>query len=162
MNIMGMSVQEYRSSELQRLAELLRRNRELEDLLIYGSTEQGNVINMEQIRLNNLLNRLGIKASLKGYQYLKTAITLSIRDREELEAVTKRLSPDVAKEHKTGVDKVEHAIRHAISSSWERGNRNEQERIFGYCAGEGKRPTNAEFIVGMVDYLSLLGKGWCA
>ena len=151
-----MSLQDYSKSDLVRLVELLRKNQELEILLSCSRTKR----ELPEETLGSILIRLGVKANLKGYQYLKTAVMLSVKDREELDGVTKRLYPDIAREHKTGVDKVEHAIRHAISSSWERGKREEQERIFGYCAGEGKRPTNSEFIVGLVDHMSLRGKEW--
>lgn len=156
MSNVQMSLQDYSKSDLVRLVELLRKNQELEILLSCSRTKR----ELPEETLGSILIRLGVKANLKGYQYLKTAVMLSVKDREELDGVTKRLYPDIAREHKTGVDKVEHAIRHAISSSWERGKREEQERIFGYCAGEGKRPTNSEFIVGLVDHMSLRGKEW--
>ena len=160
MSNIQMAVQDYSRSDLVRLAELLRRNQELERLLSCSQIKRGFPEEALGSNLSSILIRLGIKANLKGYQYLRTAVMLSVHDREELDGVTKRLYPDIAREHKTGVDKVEHAIRHAISSSWERGNRDEQERIFGYCAGEGKRPTNSEFMVGLVDHMSLRGKEW--
>ena len=156
MNNVQATVQDYSKSDLVKLMELLRRNQELELLLSCGQIKR----ELPEEVLGSTLIRLGVKANLKGYQYLKTAVMLSVNDREELDGVTKRLYPDIAREHKTGVDKVEHAIRHAISSSWERGKRDEQERIFGYCAGEGKRPTNSEFIVGLVDHMALREKQW--
>ena len=148
MSSMYVSAQECSRNELAWLTELLKQNRDLEVVLSYELPERQQKKDALQSRLNNVLVRLGVKPNLKGYQYLKTAVTLCLEDREELDGITKRLYPSIAKRHKTSVDKVEHAIRHAIGSAWERGCREDQERIFGYHAGEGKRPTNAEFIVG--------------
>ena len=77
----------------------------------------------------------------------------SIRDREELEGVTKRLYPAIAKECRTCAGRVEHAIRHAIHTSWEKGDVRQQRMVFGYDRESGNRPTNAEFIARMIDCL---------
>lgn len=106
-----------------------------------------------QRRIERLLSRIGMPSHLKGYQYLKTALEICLNDMEALDGITKRLYPEVAKKHKTTKEKVEHAVRHAIESAWKRGDEREHKNLFGYCQTEGKRPTNAEFITRMADYL---------
>ena len=160
MSSMYVSAQECSRGELVWLTELLKQNHELEVVLSYDLPGRQAKRDMTQTRLNSVLTRLGIKPNLKGYQYLKTAVELCLEDREELDGVTKRLYPSIAKKHKTSADKVEHAIRHAIGSSWERGALEEQTRLFGYHSKEGKRPTNSEFIVGIVDYVAGFGSSW--
>ena len=160
MSSMYVSAQECSRNELIWLAELLKQNHDIELVLSYDLPERARNREAVQININSVLNRLGIKPNLKGYQYLKTAVELCVKDREELDGITKRLYPSIARKHKTSTDKVEHAIRHAITSAWERGNRETQERIFGYHAGDGKRPTNSEFIVGLVDHVTGLGTEW--
>lgn len=76
-----------------------------------------------------------------------------MEDMEELDGITKKLYPAVARKHKTTGETVEHAVRHAIESAWKRGNQKEQKSLFGYCQSEGKRPTNSEFIARMADFL---------
>ena len=52
--------------------------------------------------------------------------------------------------------KVERAIRNAIEVSWQRGNMEAMERIFGFSANTGKgRPTNSEYIARLADELQL-------
>lgn len=100
-----------------------------------------------------MLTKLGFKANLKGVVYLKAAARIGLEDREELEGVTKRLYPAIAKECRTCAGRVEHAIRHAIHTSWEKGDVRQQRMVFGYDRKSGNRPTNAEFIARMIDCL---------
>ncbi len=84
---------------------------------------------------------------------MKAAARIGLEDREELEGVTKRLYPAIAKECRTCAGRVEHAIRHAIHTSWEKGDVRQQRMVFGYDRESGNRPTNAEFIARMIDCL---------
>ena len=107
---------------------------------------------------SDLLIRLGVRANLKGFAYLKTAVKICRKDRGELDGITKRLYPSIAKIYGTSADKVEQSIRHAIRTSWDKGGNEEQRHVFGYCCGEGKRPTNAEFIGHVADHLDQMEK----
>lgn len=99
---------------------------------------------------------VGVPAHLKGYHYLRDAILLSGRDMEVVSSVTKLLYPTVAKRFKTTNQKVERAIRNAIEVSWERGNTETFEKMFGYSAQEGRtRPTNSEYIARIADMIRL-------
>ena len=104
-------------------------------------------------KTEQLLSQLGVPPHLKGCQYLKTAVVLCAQSMEELEGITKRLYPDIARMHHTAGETVEHAIRHAIEAAWQRGDENVQKKLFGYSRMEGKRPTNLEFIYGLADHL---------
>lgn len=141
--------------ELGLLAELLRGAQDMKLILTFGPQENGRDASREEAenRASQLLIRLGIKPKLKGYQYLKTAVHLCLEDREELDGITKRLYPSVAKLHQTSAEKVEHAIRHAIEVSWKRGKAETQRELFGYDCREGRRPTNMEFIMQILEYL---------
>ncbi|MDD3369026.1 MAG: sporulation initiation factor Spo0A C-terminal domain-containing protein [Lachnospiraceae bacterium] len=99
---------------------------------------------------------IGVPAHLKGYHYLREAIILSSRDMETVSSVTKLLYPEVAKHFKTTNQKVERAIRNAIEVSWERGNVETFEKLFGYSTESGKgRPTNSEYIARIADMMRL-------
>ena len=99
---------------------------------------------------------IGVPAHLKGYHYLRDAILLSGRDMEVVSSVTKLLYPTIAKHFKTTDQKVERAIRNAIEISWNRGNVETFEKLFGYSVQQGKnRPTNSEYIARIADKMRL-------
>lgn len=109
----------------------------------------------EQV-ISGLMLELGIPAHLKGYQYLRTAITMCVDDMELIGSVTKLLYPELAKKYATTVQKIERAIRNAIEVSWERGNSELFEKLFGYSnSSEHNRPTNSEYIASVADYVRL-------
>lgn len=106
--------------------------------------------------ITDIMLEIGVPAHLKGYHYLRDAILLSGRDMEVVSSVTKLLYPTVAKRFKTTDQKVERAIRNAIEVSWNRGNVETFEEMFGYSASSGKhRPTNSEYIARVADKIRL-------
>ena len=154
MSCMWVSVADCNQSHICQLTQLLRQDKDLQIILSYGDPHTDNRGNCSsQIRIERLLSRIGIPSHLKGYQYLKTALAICMEDMEELDGITKKLYPAVARKHKTTGETVEHAVRHAIESAWKLGNQKEQKSLFGYCQSEGKRPTNSEFIARMADFL---------
>ena len=108
--------------------------------------------------ITKMLHELGIPAHIKGYQYLRDAISMVVRDREMMEAVTKILYPEIAKKNYTSSSRVERAIRHAIEVAWGRGSLEVIDELFGYTISTGKgKPTNSEFIALIADkILSLI------
>ena len=99
---------------------------------------------------------MGIPAHLKGYHYMRTAVLMAIEDMRVVGSVTKLLYPEIAKRYNTTDGKVERAIRNAIEISWERGNKQTFERLFGYSRENASyRPTNSEYIAAMADDLQL-------
>ena len=106
--------------------------------------------------ITKMLHELGIPAHIKGYQYLRDAIIMSVRDTEMLSSVTKILYPTIAKTHKTTPSRVERAIRHAIEVAWGRGELDTLNSLFGYTVNGGKgKPTNSEFIALIADKIRL-------
>ena len=115
---------------------------------------------MDDVKLEQYITRImldiGVPAHLKGYHYLRDAIMISGKDMQVVSSVTKLLYPTVAKRFKTTDQKVERAIRNAIEVSWERGNENTFEELFGYSSTTGKtRPTNSEYIARIADKVRL-------
>ena len=106
--------------------------------------------------VTQMLHEIGIPAHIKGYQYLRDAIIMSVRDPEMLSSVTKILYPTIAKTHKTTPSRVERAIRHAIEVAWGRGELDTLNSLFGYTVSGGKgKPTNSEFIALITDKIRL-------
>ena len=64
--------------------------------------------------------QVGVPAHIKGYQYLREAIIMSVNDNEMLNSITKILYPSIAKKFQTTSSRVERAIRHAIEDVYKR------------------------------------------
>ncbi len=111
--------------------------------------------NLESM-VTDIIHEIGVPAHIKGYQYLREAIILTIKDMDMINAVTKALYPAVAKRFDTTSSRVERAIRHAIEVAWDRGDIETLQRFFGYTVSNIKgKPTNSEFIAMIADCLSL-------
>ena len=106
--------------------------------------------------VTNIIHEVGVPAHIKGYQYLRDAIIMSVTDMEMLNSITKILYPTIAKQHQTTPSRVERAIRHAIEVAWNKGQIDVLEDMFGYTISAGKgKPTNSEFIALIADKLRL-------
>ena len=109
-----------------------------------------------QISITNILHELGVPSHIKGYQYIREGITVLFDHPDVIGGITKELYPDIAAKYDTTVSRVERAIRHAIEVSWNRGNWQLMEEIFGHSVDIDKaKPTNSEFIVTVADKLRL-------
>ena len=109
--------------------------------------------------ITRIIHEIGIPAHIKGYMYLREAISMVMNDMDLLSAVTKELYPSIAKNHNTTASRVERAIRHAIEVGWIRGKVETINKIFGYTINNGKgKPTNSEFIAMVADKLRLESK----
>ena len=109
--------------------------------------------------VTDIIHEIGVPAHIKGYQYLREAIILTINDMDIINAVTKVLYPEVAKKFNTTPSRVERAIRHAIEVAWDRGDIETLQKFFGYTVSNIKgKPTNSEFIAMIADCLSLRQK----
>lgn len=109
-----------------------------------------------EVEITNIIHEIGVPAHIKGYQYIRDAILMSIRDREMINSITKILYPGISKKYQTTPSRVERAIRHSIEVAWNRGNPDVIEEYFGYTVSDGKgKPTNSEFIALIADKLRL-------
>ena len=106
--------------------------------------------------VTDMIHEIGVPAHIKGYQYLREAIMMSVDDIEMLNSITKILYPSIAKKFQTTPSRVERAIRHAIEVAWSRGKMETLDSLFGYTINIGKgKPTNSEFIALISDKLRL-------
>lgn len=109
-----------------------------------------------KISLTKLLHELGMPSHIKGYEYIREGIMLLYNDPSIIGGITKELYPEIAEKYNTSVSRVERAIRHAIEVSWNRGNLDLMEEVFGHSVDYDKaKPTNSEFIVTVADKLKL-------
>ena len=111
--------------------------------------------NLEAL-VTNIIHEVGVPAHIKGYQYLREAIMMVVKDIDVINQITKSLYPQIAQKYTTTPSRVERAIRHAIEVAWSRGQTEVVENIFGYTVSAAKgKPTNSEFIAMIADKLRL-------
>ncbi len=132
----------------KKILELSKRN--------YANKSIDLTYNNLQVSITKILHELGIPSHIKGYQYIREGIGIIYERPETIGGITKELYPELATKFDTTVSRVERAIRHAIEVSWNRGNWDLMEEIFGHSVDIDKaKPTNSEFIVTIADKLRL-------
>ena len=110
----------------------------------------------EEIVITEMLHQIGVPPHIKGYNYVRDAILMSLDDRNLINHVTKELYPVVAKQNDTTPTRVERAIRHAIETAWDRGDVDVLNSFFGYTIHNQRgKPTNSEFIAMITDKVRL-------
>ena len=123
---------------------------------IHNSNASSNGVKDLEVVVSQIMHQIGVPAHIRGYQYLREAIILSVNNSEMISSVTKILYPTVAKTFKTTPSRVERAIRHAIEVAWDRGDVDILSSYFGYTIqNERGKPTNSEFIAMISDNLKL-------
>ena len=143
--------------DMKSLCEHLRRLLEARGKAASGA-QQTNTEAIPDIetQVTKIIHQIGVPAHIKGYQYLRTAILLTIQDSDIINSVTKVLYPSVAKKYQTTTSRVERAIRHAIEVAWDRGDVDTLNSYFGYTIQNNRgKPTNSEFIAMIADNLRL-------
>ena len=106
--------------------------------------------------VTDMIHEIGVPAHIKGYQYLREAIMMSVEEPAMISSITKILYPTIAKRFQTTPSRVERAIRHAIEVAWDRGDVDVLNSYFGYTIHNGRgKPTNSEFIAMIADKLRL-------
>lgn len=157
----------------QILTDLIQKDKEFQIMITVPSRENAiyvkpstdnskssNIINNQrdlEKDVTDMIHEIGVPAHIKGYQYLREAIMMSVQDMEMLNSITKILYPTIAKKFQTTPSRVERAIRHAIEVAWSRGKMETLDALFGYTINTGKgKPTNSEFIALIADKIRLL------
>ncbi len=147
---------------VKRIRQVMKRDGETRNIVSSQNLRKSNVYkyvlkeNDLEIEITNLIHEIGVPAHIKGYQYLRDAITIVVNDMDILCAVTKELYPSIAKLNNTTPSRVERAIRHAIEVAWNRGRIETIDALFGYTVKNDKgKPTNSEFIAIIADKLRL-------
>lgn len=121
-----------------------------------GRTQKPETVRDLEQDVTNMIHEIGVPAHIKGYQYLREAIMMSVEDPAMISSITKILYPTIAKRFQTTPSRVERAIRHAIEVAWSRGRMETLDALFGYTIDTGKgKPTNSEFIALIADRIRL-------
>lgn len=154
-SILTQRIKEIKTEDPERIRDISL-NREIKSPYI---TVRGNEENKKEnleAAVTNVIHEVGVPAHIKGYQFLREAIIMSVNNIEMINQITKQLYPDIATKYGTTPSRVERAIRHAIEVAWGRGDPKITENIFGYTVSATKgKPTNSEFIAMIADKLRL-------
>lgn len=137
--------------------ELVDLESKILDIFEYVNSKSINLYHSNlQISITKMLHELGMPSHIKGYQYIRDGINMIYNNPDIIGGITKELYPDIASKYDTTVSRVERAIRHAIEVSWNRGDLDYMEELFGHSVDIDKaKPTNSEFIVTVADKLRL-------
>jgi two-component system response regulator (stage 0 sporulation protein A) len=144
-----------------RIRQLVSNGQSVTSTLSNSSSHKANVVPLSKGRnldanITSIIHEIGVPAHIKGYQYLREAITMVYNNIEILGGITKVLYPSIADHYKTTPSRVERAIRHAIEVAWTRGNIDSISHLFGYTINISKsKPTNSEFIAMVADKLRI-------
>lgn len=128
---------------------------ELEKIL--GSVDNAGERNVNlKTRVSDTLHQIGMPAHIKGYHYVREAIMLAVKEPEYLESITRMMYPTIAKTFDTIPSRVERAIRHAVEVTWDRGDLDVLQNVFGSTISPSKgKPSNSEFIALIADRIAL-------
>lgn len=150
------------------LDDLLNTNKEFQIMITVPSSNEAKrtenskaAVISEPVRdleqdVTDMIHEIGVPAHIKGYQYLREAIMMSVEDSTMISSITKILYPTIAKRFQTTPSRVERAIRHAIEVAWSRGRMETLDSLFGYTIDNSKgKPTNSEFIALIADRIRL-------
>lgn len=103
-----------------------------------------------------ILDVLAIPAHIKGYKYIRDAISMVVEDITLLSSITKILYPNIAEKHQTTPSRVDRAIRHAIEVGCSRCDLKKFNEIFGSSISPNKgKPTNSECIAAIADRVTM-------
>ena len=127
----------------------------LKDILLSKKINNHN-IEMER-KISKILHSLGVPSHIKVYSYIRESIKLMYNLNDINSGITKEIYPEIAKKYDSTISRVERAIRHAIEISWNRGDYETMEEIFGHSIDfDRSKPTNCEFIATIADHLRLI------
>lgn len=169
MEQLNLSVVKDTEKVYQILGDLLQMNREFQIMITVPSMGQPDEKEVKAAEssaralsydlekdVTDMIHEIGVPAHIKGYQYLREAIMMSVNEPDMLGSITKVLYPTIAKKYQTTPSRVERAIRHAIEVAWNRGRMETLDNLFGYTINTGKgKPTNSEFIALIADKIRL-------
>ena len=133
--------------------------KDLEYQILCNKEFKGSILDINkelQSNITTLLHSLGVPSHIKGYEYIREGIGLMYNNPGLLGAITKEMYPEIAFKYNTTSSRVERAIRHAIEISWNRGDYDLMEEVFGHSVDfDRAKPTNSEFIATIADKLRL-------
>lgn len=141
-------------SAMSTLRTVIEKDEDAADVTVTVSKTESNSTprEIDERIVKKLLKEMGVPLNIKGYRYLINAIVTLSKEKEM--KISLGLYPKVAREFATTSSRVERAIRHAVERTFERGNYDVINEVFGtkVSATKGKL-TNSEFMYACIEYL---------
>lgn len=111
----------------------------------------------EESYITRLLHEMGVPPHFRGYNYLREAVLMVLRDDQILGgALTTRLYPRLAAKYDTTPGGIEAAIRNSMTASWNSGNRAFIAKLTGSAGTMRKTcPTNSVTIAKLAAEVRL-------
>lgn len=141
---LGVSYYMIKPFDMKELVLIIRKLKRCKDA--HKENEHQKIIDEADIK--ELFGKIGVLAHLKGYHYLVRAIHIMLEDPSAINAVTRKIYSEVAKQYGSTPKRVERAIRNTIESTWNKGDIDTLNELFGSdILGEKAWPSNSEFII---------------
>lgn len=126
-----------------------------ESELLVGTNAEASL----EMKICDCLHALGVPSHLRGYKYIKDGVLLMLTSGQSISYITKEIYPVVADIYNATPSRVERSIRNAIEISWERGDTDVINDMFGNSVDyERSKPTNTEFLNTIADRIRLSNK----
>lgn len=107
--------------------------------------------------LSNLFLQIGIPANQHGFRFLRESVRLVLLDPSLQHRLMHGLYPQVAQRFNSSVYCVEHSMRCAITTAWNRGRPELVEKLLGRGVITAyDKPTNGEMIALVAENVRLL------
>lgn len=144
MNKIRILVVEGDEVQIKILENYLNKNNNIEIKQITEDYYKKNVI-------KDLLHNLGVPSNLKGYWYIIKAIELLIMKKDNK---LSNIYKEISNQYNTKISNIESSIRYAIEISWNRGDTELIDKIFGYSIDLSRvKPTNTEYITSIAEII---------
>ena len=103
--------------------------------------------------VSELLRRIGVPASIRGYYYLRAAVIYTAFHYEYAKNA-KAVYAHISAEYKMSIPKIERAMRYALTVAFDRGDKAELDAVFGKS-----RPANLAAVAGLAGETMRLMRG---
>ena len=124
---------------------------------VFKRKDNKRIINVKYNKVSNIvidiLHELGLPSSLNGYHYIKDSILYLYFD-DSLTGFTTNLYQKLSLKYKVSTKSIDRSIKHAIETSYHRGNNDLTNDIFSYSVDD--LPTNKEYILGILEKIKSL------
>lgn len=107
--------------------------------------------NVRNGKVSILMRKMAIPQHLKGWRFTEEAVYMAIEDPMILDAITKRLYPELAKKFNSTPSRVERAIRHATNHVMMFAPIKVLKAVFGNTIPDGYKITNSHLIAAMAQ-----------
>lgn len=126
----------------------------LEKRLLSLCLDKNNAYFNQELILTDLLHNLGIPSHLSGFKYIRDGVLLMRNSQRPISYITKDIYPELSRRYNSTPSRIERSIRNAIEISWNRGDVDLMDELFGNSLNLNRdKPTNAEYISTISDRL---------